>query len=309
MDQYSDSPDPRRRPRFWLSDWRLIAAGSFALLGVGAGVWTMVRPAHTEHVEIDRAARSQRIFEHLGIADQPVTPVPDDGFIAMRSPAAFSDVLPRLRELFEERAAGVEILRDMPSDVRAGFAEAAVLAISPYLLVDFEMHLAHIDLLGGVPPRADPEDLRSVRFRWEHAHSRMGFTAIAPEFADVVVRGTRSEPPSKFAHIEIGRRFGMQEPGGSTTRTPHRYPGVAGWDKPDKALDAFFAHVPVKIHMKKAGDTRLGVIGVSLARNPETGGWQPVELRLFHDDANNPSFQTLEEVEAYLDFMPANLWM
>lgn len=301
-------PVKSRRARIKQLRPRVVAAVVFALIGLGAAIWTLA-PSGAQNAKVaGRATRYEERLDYFGVQRDEIAPIPDDEFERITSPAAVASTMTRVQLHFESSSQQVEILAAMPADSRLAFSKSAALALAPFLLGDLDQHLKNVETLGGTQPQSEA-DWNSVRFRWKYANELMAFTALAPDRAEVVVRRTADTPLDKLDHIRTGYRFGMKDPGGDATRTTARFPEISNWDKEDSGLDVFMARVPVHILMKKSGDTRLGIIFVSMAQNPKTGAWQPAEIGIYHDDVNDPVFRSIEEVDAYIEYMPATLWM
>lgn len=289
----------------------VILAG--ALLVVAAGVWVTVGRARHTHARTVRAEeRRAMLMDMVGMSEDNVVPIPNGSFVEFSDTGGVEEVMPALEERFFIVSAQTPGLGKLTGESRRAFAEAAVLALEPFLADDFEMHMRHVEQLGGTLPDTDPdpeEAWRRVRFRWEFNSNRFVFTALAADRAQVDVRRTPSQRKDKFSYLKAGFDIGMAEPGGHTTKTTERFPGLKGWDEDGAGLAVYEARVPVRFFLKKLGQTRLGMLGVGMAQHPETGLWQPAEIRFIHDDAQDPEFHSREEVEAYMEILPGNLWM
>jgi len=285
---------------------RSIVAGSIAIIGIAAVAWTFWgrHPAAPRR----EPANLEEKLAMFGLSRDDISPIPDTAFSTIHNADDVDLAMSQMQERLAHLTGGVDGLGSLPVEVQQSFARAATLAIAPFLTGDMDQLIKNERLLGGALPDSD-EAWRRLRFRWEHNNANMDFTSIAPDWCQAIVRRRVDVGTDRFGHLKAGYQIGMKKPGAHTTRTTERFPNIAHWDKDGQALDVYEARVPIKILMKKSGDTRLGMIGVSLAQNPETGQWQPAEIRLYHDDSNNPEFRSIDEVRAYMDYMPGNLHM
>lgn len=302
----SREPGRRRRPLV------LVGVGLTVVVVAVTG-WLAVQRSRHQHAVVQRLeAGAADIMADLGITPDQVHPIPDEAFVPYADGEEVAALMPGLRERFFARSATTPGLGDLPAETRRAFAEAAVLSLEPFLAGDFDMHMRHVEKLGGALPDTDPdpeEAWRRVRFRWGYNANRFVFTALAVDRAEVIVYRTPDQPADRFHAIRLGYRLGWLKPGGHPTKTTERYPGLKGWDEEGAGLAVYEARVPVEFFLKKLGQTRQGVLGVGMAQNPETGQWQPAIIRFYHDDTQNPEFRSEEEVKAYIKNLPGNLWM
>lgn len=312
--QQDESPTPTRR-----GPWRLFRrlnsprgrvtlAACVALIGIGAALWSVTSHKRGNAAVAESIITFEDRLEFFGLTPDSIAPIPEDDFRPLDSPEDVDDAMQEMESLIVGQTGDIEGLRSLPIETQRSFAHAATLSIAPFLTGDLDQLLHNVELLGGVQPATD-EEWNSLRFRWKYNNDRMKFAAIAPSHSYALLYQTQNAHVDRFEHMQAMYRIGIEEPGGHRSKTFERFPEVAEWDSRKHPLDAYEARVPVQLLMKMKGDTRLGMLGMVMAQNPTTGQWQPVLIRLFHDDKNNPKFQNVTEVREYMDYMPSNLWM
>jgi len=304
----SSSPGPGPGPRLLV-----LTGAALAVMAVSVAGWIAVRRSQHQHMHVQRLEeRAQNIMADMGITPDQIRPIAEEAFVGFSDGDGVSKLMPALTDRFFALSAQTPGLGDLPTETRRGFAEAATLSLEPFLADDFDMHMRHVQQLGGSLPNESPdpqEAWRQVRFRWGFNSNRFTFTALATDRAEVVLHRTPDQPADKFSGNKLGYRLGWLLPGGHISKTTERYPDLKGWDEDGAGLAVYEARVPVMFFLKKLGQTRQGVLGVGLARSPETEQWQPAVIRFYHDDTQNPDWRSREEIEAYLENLPGNLWM
>lgn len=292
--------DVSARFRFGALRRGLLAAMAFAVAGVGVLVWVA-----TTRLGVGRGATEEIAPNHAPLGDFTVPSSLDPMFVDGHMPLDSDSAVHEARSAF---AAGArqsieqaESARSLSPNDRAALADAAVAIVAPYLTWDLDQYIQNTSALGAAPHT--DESRRQLVSSWQFNQSRLRFESIAPasiEFRRFPGSNEKSLGEDAVYMLELGMVNPQVHwsPGNKV-----RFPAVINAQDADGPL--FEMRVPVILKLTN-GESRAALIGVALARNPQTDSWQPLEVRLYHETSENrPSTYEAAQKQALVE--PGNL--
>jgi len=265
-----------RRPR-----WTLIAAGVFAGTGLTVAAWVAApylgfgRTAHVVGADPALPAGAQHTDAPLpGGALEVDRAIPAEAFrpLADRRDAlrAMEDLVARITE----QSTDVEGLARLDTRARENYAREVMRVVTPFLTGEYEAFLRVAEL---TDPSATGDEARHDREKWEEAVRYFRLAPIAVDRAETLPLTFEGSSRPVTDDMMLLLRMGMVHPSMSTRSIRVERP--SDWRA---RADSFETRIPLLIE-NPAGDRRLTMLGVALARDPATGQWRPAETRVYTD--------------------------
>lgn len=246
----------------------------FAIVGLSLAMWTVLRPVSgASHIptsvpEPVAAARPE--------APAQMPPTYTLNYTQLNTKTDVDNAMNDFQMKVHSLAREDEGLKSMGEEAIQSFANAASLAIKPFLLGSFEDYQSSVKALGG--ESVDKEYYTSQ----EGYHRQFAMRPVSTDEGVRVVPFARHGVDRSFEewHMSLGDPLVTGKLGISTTANIKRYPAVTSYRT--RKLDVYEVRIPI---LALAYDDPMREIsaqlGVALAWDSAANRWQPVQYLVY----------------------------